>query len=179
MAKEPEAVEELPQPVKTSGGGNPLIPIIAIVVLVPILTVSVFEFYIFPKFNKMVAHAEEAAIQEEDAEKESEEGVIRGENIHTYEVPDIVANLSGSMQSRYVKTSFTLESRVVGFEEMMTQNNAKIIDAALGVLSSLTLQDLEQAGIKNIVRNDLLNAISQSLNGNFVDQLYFSEFVVQ
>jgi flagellar FliL protein len=61
----------------------------------------------------------------------------------------------------------------------MEQNRAKVIDATLSVLSNLTLQDLEEPGIKNIVRNQLINQIGQALKSNAVEQLYFSEFVVQ
>ena len=52
-------------------------------------------------------------------------------------------------------------------------------DVTLAVLSSLTLSDLEEAGSKNLIRERLLAAYNQALGSRVVDNLYFSEFVVQ
>jgi flagellar FliL protein len=189
MAKEPDGIEDLPAPSMArqgggGGGGNPFIPILAVLILVPVITVTLFEFYIFPKFQHSM-EAITATVEAAQGEAHGGEGkgkqlnAKRGEIVQSYAFDNIVANLSGSLQSRYLKVSFTLESQVADFTGIMEKNKPKVIDAALGVLSQLTIQDLEKAGFKNIIRSDLLNAIGRVLNGNIVDQLYFSEFVVQ
>jgi len=187
MAKQPDPVENLPAP---PGGPAPaakpsLLPVIIIVLAIPLITIGMWEFVMMPSIEKMVKeHGGAAAAEgaEEHAEEKKEGGHgegERGESVLTYEVKDVVANLSGSLRSRYIKVSFTLESRQTNFSHLMEQNRAKVIDATLSVLSNLTLQDLEEPGIKNIVRNQLINQIGQALKSNAVEQLYFSEFVVQ
>lgn len=185
MPKEPEAVEDLPSPSGNSGGGGgggSMVPVLAIVILIPIITIGLAEFYIFPKVAEIVAVSGGGHGEAAEGGGHGEEGghaVERGEAVAHYEFNDIVANLRGSMNSRYIKVSFTVESKVLDFEHYMDVNRAKILDATISVLSNLTMQDLDEPGIKNIVRSDLLNSFGSALHANVIDNLYFSEFVVQ
>ncbi len=174
MAKESD-VEDLPAAPGEQKKLNGLLPIIAIIVLIPLITVGLWEFYMLPSLEKLANQGGSPAA----GVKHGGSGSARTDVAQTYEFNDIVANLSGSLKSRYIKVSFTVEGRTVGFPEHMARNRAKIIDGALAVLSDLSLQDLEKPGIKNIVRNDLLNTFGQTLQSDIVEQLYFSEFVVQ
>ena len=184
MAKQQDNVENLPTP--PAGGPAPaakanLLPVIIVVLAIPLITIGLWEFVMMPEIKKMALEHGGSLGEREAAPAKAPpgKGPERGEAVITYEVKDIVANLSGSLRSRYIKVSFTLESRQKDFTALMESNRAKIIDATLAVLSDLTLQDLEEPGIKNIVRNDLLNAFGLALKSNAVEQLYFSEFVVQ
>jgi flagellar FliL protein len=47
------------------------------------------------------------------------------------------------------------------------------------VLSSLTLADLEEPGSKNVLREKLVAAYNQALGRRVVEQVYFSDFVIQ
>lgn len=146
-----------------------MMPVLAIIILIPIITIGLAEFYIFPKVTEIMAvHGGGTA-----------EAVERGEVVSRYEFNNVVANLRGSGSSRYIKISFTVESNVADFEHYMYTNRIKILDAAISVLSNLTIQDLDEPGIKNIIRSDLLNSFGSALHANVIDNLYFTEFVVQ
>jgi len=187
MPKEPEAVEDLPAPSGNSGGGGgggSMMPVLAIVILIPIITIGLAEFYIFPKVTEIVSvsgggHAESGEHGSSGGHGEDGHAIERGEAVAHYEFNNVVANLRGSMNSRYIQVSFTVESKVLDFEHYMDVNKAKILDATISVLSNLTMQDLDEPGIKNIVRSDLLNSFGSALHANVIDNLYFSEFVVQ
>ncbi|HNX04856.1 MAG TPA: flagellar basal body-associated FliL family protein, partial [Opitutales bacterium] len=158
---------------------------------IPLVMIATWELYMMPSLKKLAsvqagapAPAAEAPAHEEAAPKEEAEGETHGTegeaaSENTYELKDVVANLSGAMRSRYIKVSFTLEGKAKNFPELMKANEAKIRDATLAVLSDLTIQDLEEPGVKNIVRNNIIQAIGQALRSNAVEQLFFSEFVVQ
>jgi flagellar FliL protein len=190
MAKEPEQVEDLPSPkdaaAPAGGKSSILIPIVTILA-VPLVMVLMWEFYMMPSLKKLAKQgsAPIEEVQQEQVEAapaaEGKEKSAKGEHAEglTYEIKDIVANLSGAMRSRYIKVSFTLEGKSKTFPETMKANEAKIRDATLAVLSDLTIQDLEEPGVKNIVRNNIIDAINQAMRGSEVQQLYFSEFVVQ
>jgi len=190
MAKEPEQVEDLPSPKEIAGakGGKSsmLAPIITILAI-PLVMVLMWEFYMMPSLKKLAkAQSGETATEEvastvEGASHSGGEEAKGGESAEssTYELKDVVANLSGAMRSRYIKVSFTLEGKAKGFSEEMKSNEAKIRDATLAVLSDLSIQDLEEPGMKNIVRNNIIDSINQALRSSAVEQLYFSEFVVQ
>ena len=83
------------------------------------------------------------------------------------------------MKSRYIKVSFTAYSADPEVEVRMEHEKPKLLDATLGILSSLTLAELEEAGVKNRVRNELLLAFESVLHSRIFEELYFSEFVVQ
>lgn len=92
---------------------------------------------------------------------------------------NVVANLSGSMKTRFVKVSFTIEGEDDDFKDVIKENKTKLIDNALGILGAMTVAELDEPGIKNIMRSDLVNGFNQVLGKNVVKNLYFSEFVIQ
>lgn len=185
-----EAVEDLPE----AGGKapNPLIPVLAIVIILPVINFLMTNFMIIPGMKTALAETiVESGITAEGlgadgepnssaapAESADGDGYV-SEGGATYEFDGIIANLAGSMRSRYVKVTFTVEGSDPEFTATMEKNRTKLIDAAIGVLSALTIQDLEDAGIKNVIRNDLIGAFESALRKRVVDALYFSEFVVQ
>lgn len=180
-----EQIQEIPADGATAvegGGGNPWVPVIAVIVMLPVLSFAMTQFVLIPKIKAAVGADAAAAPAEEHAKGENGDGRAEGEGAAAmiqYPFDDIVANLSGSMQSRYVKVSFTAEGNDPEFEALMEKNKVKIVDITLGVLNSLSMKDLEQPGIKNIVRNDLLSAFHTLMKKKVIHQIYFTAFVVQ
>jgi len=58
-------------------------------------------------------------------------------------------------------------------------NKTKLLDTTLGVLGSLSLAEMEDAGAKNKIRASLVQAYQTVLRARVVDEVYFSEFVIQ
>lgn len=161
-------------------GPNPWLPVIAVVVLMPVLSFVMMQFVLVPKIKSSVEKTLKSAVDASKHSKEEGESSEHGDQeVYTKTFKNIIANLSGAMQSRYIKISFTLEGKSSNFEEVMDLNEAKIVDATLGILSGLTVSDLEKPGIQNQLRNDLMIAFSNVLQKDIVSQIYFSEFVVQ
>lgn len=106
-------------------------------------------------------------------------GKGREKQAFTYEFKDIVVNLSGTMGTRYLKTTFTVSSGNADLQKIMTENKNQLLDVTLNVLSAKTLADLEVPNSKNLVRNDLQTSLNHALGSELIDQIYFSEFVVQ
>jgi flagellar FliL protein len=170
------------------------LPVVLAVVAAPATCWAVAEFVLLPRLQQKLAaaHAGElpaAATAEKAAEKghgekkkghggkEEGEGGAGGD---TYEFSNVVVNLSGTMGTRYLKTSFVItgvkpDTIKAAFED----NKAKLTDVTLGVLSSLSLSDLEEPGAKNVLREKLVTAYNQALGSRVADQVYFSDFVVQ
>jgi flagellar FliL protein len=163
---------------ETSGksGTGGFLPILLVVILVPALSYAMTEFFVIPKIKASLAEAGHV-------EKADDHGSLpetkKHEATHPVEFADIVSNLSGSMKSRYIKVSFTAYSSDPEIESRMEHEKAKLLDATIGILSSLSLSELEEAGVKNRVRNELLLAFESVLHARLFDELYFSEFVVQ
>lgn len=187
MADDPKVEEVKEGEEKESKGGSPWIPLAVVIILLPILSYVITDFVLIPKIKKSVhqaiSGADAQATPGHDAHASAKDShgkeVKKDGKTTSYEFKDIVANLAGTMQSRYIKVSFIVESPHPDFATLMIENQIKIKDATLTMLSSLSINDLEKPGVQGIVRNDLLTAFANVLKSDVITQLYFSEFVVQ
>jgi len=185
---------EMPVPAKAKGGAlKAWLPAILAIVAAPATCWAVAEFVLLPRLQQKLAAAPAAgaeAAHAPAAEKSSgghgekkkghggkEEG---GSSADTYEFTNVVVNLSGTMGTRYLKTSFVITGlKPDTIKAAFEGNKAKLTDVTLGVLSSLSLSDLEEPGAKNVLREKLVTAYNQALGSRIADQVYFSDFVVQ
>ena len=182
---------------KPAGGGlAAFIPLIAAIVIAPALSWAVGQFVLMPQLKKQIAAApvgahagenvpaaEEAPVAEAKGGKEGKEGKgekgKEGVSPATYQFDGIVVNLAGTMGTRYLKTSFLVAGPDKNLHAVFEANKPKMVDITLNVLSSLSLSDLEEAGAKNIIREKLISSYNQALEKRVVEQIYFSDFVVQ
>jgi len=195
------AAEAAPAEKKKSGGGgiSAWLPAIVAVILAPAATFGVAEYVLLPRLQAKLgapaadAHgkaeagaeheepAEEAPAKEEKGGKGGKEGKGEGKEAGgNYEFANVVVNLAGTMGTRYLKTSFIVTG--VGGKSVkgvFDAQKAKLTDITLNVLSSLTLADLEEPGSKNVLREKLVAAYNQALGKRIVEQVYFSDFVIQ
>ena len=161
-------------------GGNPWMAVIAVIILVPGISFALTQYVLIPRITASMSEAhDKSAAAAEKSEKGGKGEKVDGKTLFSYEFPAIVVNLSGTMGTRYIKVNFTVFSSNAELQQIMTENKSQLLDIALSVLSSRTMADLEQAGSKNIIRNDLTANFNQALNSDVVSQIYFSEFVVQ
>lgn len=187
----PEAAPENKES-KSSSPVKDLLPIILVVVLLPILSFVMNQFVLIPSMKSALEKAlnstVDASKQEHAKAEGSKEGGHGGHGESKAEngpskpsktFKNIIANLAGTMQSRYIKISFTLEGKSPDFETILTENESKIIDTTLSILSTLTIVDLDNPAIRSQLRNDLLVAYANALEKDIISNMYFSEFVVQ
>lgn len=172
------------------------IPVIAALVLAPVLSWAVAEFVLLPRLQSKLAavkagdNPEEHAAAAPEAKAEGGHGA-KAEGGHggkggkeaanpaNYEFQNVVVNLSGTMGTRYLKTSFIVTGTDATIKSTFEGQKAKLTDITLNVLSSLSLADLEEPGSKNILREKLVLAYNQALGKRVAEQVYFSDFVVQ
>jgi len=181
MAKEAEKTDAAPVAAAPSGMAA-WMPILAVVVLVPVISFAMAEFVLFPRLVERLGGGKEAtpAVAAPGAGGgESHGGGEHGGAMQSYEFTNVVSNLSGSMKSRYIKVSFTAYGSTPDFQHVVEQNHAKILDTALSVLGAMTLADLEDATVKNRMRANMVSAFETTLRGRVIEEIYFSEFVVQ
>ena len=183
---------------KASPLASPWLPVLVVMVLSPILTLVISEALILPRVKKTLGDI--AQIQKENAQpaeggplptekkKEAKKGEKKKEGGKEGEAGDgstqvkfdnVVANLLGSQKTRFVKVSFSIEGEEDDFKKTIEENRNKLIDSALGILGALTVAELDEPGMKNIIRSDLVNSFNQVLGKPMVKGLYFSEFVIQ
>lgn len=191
-ATAPAAAGTETAPAAAAGGGGGWLPVIVVLVAVPVLSFVMAEFVLFPRLEKRLAAGGLAPAAEEKhvakpaagghgkpkGEGHGEEAA-EGGAAQSYEFKNIVSNLAGAMKSRYIKVTFTAYGSDPSFAEVIESNKTKLLDTTLGVLGSLNLAEMEDAAIKNKVRTSLVQAYHTLLQARVIEEVYFSEFVIQ
>jgi len=175
---------------KKGGALAQWIPVIAAVVLAPVLSWAVAEYVLLPRMEKKLAAvkagdgAEQHAEPAHEAKSEGGHGAKgkegkEGGNAASFEFQNLVVNLAGTMGTRYLKTTFLVTGVDDKINGVFEAQKPKLTDITLNVLSSLSLADLEEPGAKNVLREKLVLAYNQALGKKVAEQVYFSDFVVQ
>jgi flagellar FliL protein len=158
------------------------LPVIAALILSPVATWATVQFVLVPQMQKKLV-----APPAVDAAKGAEGSEAEGGKGHSgkagaspgYEFSSVVVNLSGTMGTRYLKTTFLVTGPDADIKSVFEAAKPKLTDITLNVLSSLTLADLEEPGSKNVIRERLVTAYNQALGRKVAEQVYFSDFVIQ
>jgi flagellar FliL protein len=187
MAEPSEVTTEAPSaesspPAPPGGGGlRAWLPAIAVTILAPVLTLAVAQFVLIPKLKKIVGEPAAPAAKAAEAAPAPATGEPGkpGTAGNVYEFTNVVVNLAGTMGTRYLKTSFTVSGQDPALRQSIEANKPKITDVTLSVLSSLTLGELEEPGARNVLRDNLVTALNQTLGRKAVEEVYFSDFLIQ
>ena len=193
-------VEDLPAaaPAKAKGGG--MLPVILVVVLLPVLSFAMTEFFLIPRVKGEL----QAALGAEDGhdahaakpakKKDSHggghggghgkgggepEGVSHAANGQTVvDFGTLKTNLS-QPSSTLIIVKFSVRGSDGHFADEILGNKDALTDATLKILSLLTRVDTQTPGIQNLVRNDLIASFNDILGAPLVENLYFTDFVTQ
>lgn len=169
------------------------LPVVFAVLAAPAASWAIAEYVLLPRLEQRLAAAHAAGgivpgetaaakpAEKSHGDKKKGHGKEEaGSTGDTYEFTNVVVNLSGTMGTRYLKTSFVITGvKPDTIKPAFEENKAKLTDVTLGVLSSLSLADLEEPGAKNVLREKLVTAYNQALGSRIAEQVYFSDFVVQ
>jgi len=96
-----------------------------------------------------------------------------------YGFPNVVSNLTGSLGTKYVKVSFTVLSDDKNIGDIVEENKSKLKDAAIRVLGSRSLADMESSGAKNVLCSEIAANFNKALDSNSVKQIFLTEFLIQ
>lgn len=165
--------------------GNPWLPVIAVVVLIPVITMVITQSILIPTLKNALGAAGAASgstpAAETAAPAESPKGK-KGEETKVVDVlfDNIVVNLAGAKGTRYLKTSFTVySSGGEAAKKNIEDHKNELLDMAIEVLSAKSLADLADVSAQTTIRNELIENFNQALKSKVIEQLYFSEFVAQ
>ncbi len=174
MADDKEEMPLATAPEK-SAKQNPIIPLVIALVGAPIMAVLVFKFVIAGQMKTTVKDAVIGHSAED--EKAAIEHV---KSAQKFPVENLTTNLGG-VEPRYIRVSFTLEGHNPAFKEITESAKPCILNAALSVLQTLSVQQALQGGIKNLVATEMVSAINTALQPApaIVEKIYFTEFVIQ
>jgi flagellar FliL protein len=184
------AEDESKESEEVAKGGKPWLALLLMVLVVPAVTLAITEFVVIPRIQNSVATVASGAGGENapasgGGKQASGHGVSSskraelGGAVNTYVFDGMVANLAGAMGTRFIKTSFEVRGTSEELSQILLANESVALDAIISALSSESIQSLEVPGGRNRLRLSLIESINQSMNDDIVEELYFTEFMIQ
>ena len=158
------------------GSGGGLLPLIVVAVLAGGISVG-GAFFLAEKYVPKPEHDGGGVGHSLDAEPTGEE--------KTYEVKDLITNMSGPVKTRYLSCDIVTEGFASDFEKVMEENEYRIRNEALNVLGSYGYEEAQQNGFMERVKIDLRKRFADVLqkhrkgDSDLITQLYFTKFVIQ
>jgi len=153
-----------------------MLPALLVIVLMPVISFAMFKFMIIPMIKaELPESGESAPITAEDIEITVDDSGT--EYMVAFE--PVITNLRGTNHTRFIQTIFTVYGTHPDFEVMVNEKLTRLRDVAGTILGNLTLADLERGEIKNIVRNQMREGFNHRIGKPIVEDISFSQFVVQ
>jgi flagellar FliL protein len=179
MAKDDQAGAEAPE------GGNKKMLFIIIGAAVAVLLVLVVVFMMMGKGDKKESKAGEGAKTEAaagggngGAPAAGGEGGAAGAAT-VFALEPFIVNIYDGQELRYLKVKIEMEMANPAIKPELDGRLAAMRDAILVVLTSKTLQDIQDIQGKNQLREEILTAISKIVAQGKVTKIYFTDFVIQ
>ncbi len=185
----PEANGAAAAAAKSEGGFKAYLPLVANLVLMPVLAYAMTMFVLVPKLGKKSAEATEAASSGSHGGEsahggkseggEGKEAITGKTKVSAPLSKKTLVNVSGTMGTRYLLAEFTLVGTGPNFKNAVEKADAELRDAAASALSSKTISDLEKPGVRNLVRTELITIFNSILGKGTVTEIYLTEFAIQ
>lgn len=99
--------------------------------------------------------------------------------VTTFPLDPFIVNIYDGQELRYLKVKVEMEMASVAVKPELESRLAPIRDAILVVLTTKTLQDIQDVQGKNQLREEILASVSKIVAQGKVTRVYFTDFVVQ
>jgi len=120
-----------------------------------------------------------APVVQEKTERSSEEAASQGNRVVTkFTIEEVTVNIADTRGNRFVRAGVYFEAAPPVLEELEA-NRARMVDTLGQVLSTKTLDDLTSPNIRGNLRQELLGIINPTLKQGRVDNVYFTDLLVQ
>ncbi|MGB4598913.1 MAG: flagellar basal body-associated FliL family protein [Trichlorobacter sp.] len=164
-----------------SAGGNKKMLFIIIGAAVAVLAIVVVVFMMMGKGDKPEkkegATAEAPAAGGHGGAAPGAAGAPGAATVYALE--PFIVNIYDGQELRYLKVKVEMEMANPAIKPELEGRLAAMRDAILVVLTSKTLQDVQDMQGKNQLREEILVAVSKIVAQGKVTKIYFTDFVVQ
>jgi len=119
-----------------------------------------------------------APIVKEHPASSAKEGAEGNKPVTKFTIEELTVNIADTRGNRFVRAGVYFEAAPPVLEELEA-NRARMVDTLGQVLSSKTLDDLTSPSIRGNLRQELLGIINPTLKEGRVDNIYFTDLLVQ
>lgn len=123
------------------------------------------------------AHSE-PVVKEKKERTPAEVAAQGGKSVTKFTIEEVTVNIANTRGNRFVRAGVFFEASPDVLEELEA-NRARMVDVLGQVLSTKTLDDLTSASIRGNLREELLGIINPTLKTGRIDNIYFTDLLVQ
>jgi flagellar FliL protein len=117
-------------------------------------------------------------VDEKKERSPAETAAQGGKAVTKFTIEEITVNIANTRGNRFVRAGVYFEAEPPVLEELEA-NRARMVDTLGQVLSTKTLDDLTSPTIRGTLREELLGIINPTLKAGRVDNIYFTDLLVQ
>ena len=117
-------------------------------------------------------------VKENTARTPAEAAAEGGKVVTKFTIEEVTVNIADTRGTRFVRAGVYFEAAPPVLEELEA-NRARMVDTLGQVLSTKTLDDLTSPNIRGNLREELLGIINPTLKEGRVDNIYFTDLLVQ
>lgn len=126
-----------------------------------------------------VEHKAEEGAKEGGGHGGGKEGEAGGASSNIFPMEPFIVNIYDGQEIRYLRVKVEFETAGAGAKGEIEARQAPLRDAILVLLTTKTLQDIQDLQGKNQLRDEILVATNKILPPGKVNKVYFTDFVVQ
>lgn len=126
--------------------------------------------------KKEETHAEKKAEGGHGAKEGGKEG---GGASAGYQLEPFIVNIYDGQELRYLRVKVEFETTKADAKAELDVRQAQLRDAILILLTTKTLQDIQDLQGKNQLRDEILTSVNKIVPPGTVNRVYFTDFVVQ
>jgi flagellar protein FliL len=150
------------------------LPLIAAVLVMPVLAYATTRFVLLPQLQKGLGISQ--PVTEVQAKGGKEAADAKHEAIP---MNKLLVNVAGTMGSRYLLVSLSVVGSAQDFKAKLEAHDPQLRDLACGALATKTIADLEKPGARNLIRSELISGFNNILGGPLVQEIFLTEFAIQ
>jgi flagellar basal body-associated protein FliL len=166
-----------------------MLPMIIMLVAMPLTAWLTTTILIIPQMQQKLNPTEagessdkESVSAESGEDKkgsEGKDGKAAEENVLS--VNKVRVNVKNTNGSRFLYVSYLMKGKDTKFKTVMEseEKKAMIRDTALGILMSFDIVDLGQRETKDRAATQMVTAFNDALRGDFIEEIFFTEWTVQ
>jgi flagellar FliL protein len=117
-------------------------------------------------------------VTEKTARSAAEASSQGGKEVTKFTIEEVTVNIADTRGNRFVRAGVDFEAAPAVLEELEA-NRPRMVDTLGQVLSTKTLDELTSPNIRGTLRQELLGIINPTLKQGRVDNVYFTDLLVQ
>jgi flagellar FliL protein len=117
-------------------------------------------------------------VKEKTERTPAEIAATGNKTVTKFTIEEVTVNIANTRGNRFVRAGVYFEAAPPVLEELEA-NRARMVDILGQVLSTKTLDDLTSADIRGNLREELLGIINPTLKAGRIDNIYFTDLLVQ